>query len=265
MQDNILTLIKELRAMLYLQSKGGKGSGGWGHKGRSGQHGGSKTSSGGLWKIGASSDSSISERKKLAKKLSNVKARRRARKRRHELSVIRSKVGGKMTRERGQKIADALATRFGMPSTKVVESERKGTAAHVGSKDEIHINPGFINDPASLTSNAMAKNKKEIITHEYGHIVHTELTLNPNQAKHGLSGKASVREAVGISYNASLVSKMERIAKKWGPKLSEYASTNGEEYFAEAFTAYNRGPSQHNKIHPDVLKIFRGLDDKESS
>lgn len=48
--------------------KGSKGSGGWGHAGRPKKHGGSLADSGGLRKIGASSGSSISERRELASK-----------------------------------------------------------------------------------------------------------------------------------------------------------------------------------------------------
>lgn len=74
--NGLLTLARHLRIchkeyLVYL--KGGSGSGGWGHDGRQGKHGGSQAGSGGLKKIGVTSRAGISRRKKLAKKVSTTK------------------------------------------------------------------------------------------------------------------------------------------------------------------------------------------------
>lgn len=69
--SGLLTLVRHLticHKRYLIQAKGGRGSGGWGHAGRLGKHGGSKTGSGGLKKIGAWRGSSLSERRELAKK-----------------------------------------------------------------------------------------------------------------------------------------------------------------------------------------------------
>lgn len=67
--------------MLYARNKGSRGSGGWGHDGRQGKHGGSEAGSGGLSRIGASSKTPIKERRSLAKgvttsKKPSIKARK---------------------------------------------------------------------------------------------------------------------------------------------------------------------------------------------
>ncbi len=64
--ENVLILIEECRQLIKL--KGSRGSGGWGHSGRPGKHGGSKAGSGGLRKIGAKPGSSVENRRKLASK-----------------------------------------------------------------------------------------------------------------------------------------------------------------------------------------------------
>lgn len=73
MTEKVLNLIIELKHILYLRSKGGQGSGGWGHDGRLGKHGGSKAGSAGLSKIGAKPGGMISRRRKLAKRVSDAK------------------------------------------------------------------------------------------------------------------------------------------------------------------------------------------------
>lgn len=59
--------------MLSLRTKGGQGSGGWGHDGRLGKYGGSKASSAGLSRIGARPGGKVSRRRKLAKRASDAK------------------------------------------------------------------------------------------------------------------------------------------------------------------------------------------------
>lgn len=93
MTKKVLNLIAELKYMLYLQAKGGKGSGGWGHDGRLGRHGGSKAGSAGLSKIGARPGGMVSRRRKLAKRVSDDKKPGiHSRKVRERLATVSGKV-----------------------------------------------------------------------------------------------------------------------------------------------------------------------------
>lgn len=94
MQNNILDLITELKYILYLQSKGGQGSGGWGHDGVPGKHGGSKAGSGGLHKIGLKPGAKLSSRRDKAKKVTRKKRQYRQEDRvfRREATKIRKNV-----------------------------------------------------------------------------------------------------------------------------------------------------------------------------
>lgn len=74
--NGLLILTKHLQMWHkehLIRLKGGSGSGGWGHDGRQGKHGGSQAGSGGLKKIGVTPRAGIARRKKLAKKVSTTK------------------------------------------------------------------------------------------------------------------------------------------------------------------------------------------------
>lgn len=77
--SGLLILAKHLlmcHKRYLIRTKGGRGSGGWGHQGRPKKHGGSLAGSGGLKKIGAWRGSSLSERRELAKKKKPVSAKK---------------------------------------------------------------------------------------------------------------------------------------------------------------------------------------------
>jgi hypothetical protein len=47
----------------------------------------------------------------------------------------------------------------------------------------------------------------------------------------------------------------------WQFLLSKYGGANTNEYIAESCTVYMRRPaSDHYRIHPELLRIFRSLD-----
>lgn len=98
MEDNVLSLITELKYLIYLRAKGGKGSGGWGHSGRKGKRGGSKAGSGGLSKIGANPKMHPYKRKKLAKKVTEEKRLiRKARATRRKVLAIQDRATKQLT------------------------------------------------------------------------------------------------------------------------------------------------------------------------
>ena len=169
--------------------------------------------------------------------------------------------GSDMTLVKARHIVDNLAKRFGMPNIDVVESDAKWTAAHISSGNRININPRLIDNLREYPDDfALPVNQSEIIIHEYGHIIHSELSFNPLYGHHKLGANAALRNAADVSWGESLTSKLDGIARRDGMRLSEYATKNAEEYFAEAFVAYVRGKSWHDKINPEVLTIFRDLD-----
>lgn len=81
-----------------------------------------------------------------------------------------------------------------------------------------------------------------IIYHEYGHVLHL------------IDGR------IGSRINEFIASE-KPLDRGWNYLLSKYASTNDREYVAEAFSLYMHAPeSQHYRIHPALLKIFREED-----
>lgn len=165
----------------------------------------------------------------------------------------------------GKEIVRGLSGRFGMPDVEVIEGadgEDTVFAAATARDGKIQVNSQLINDPLTYDpkyNDAAPINAKEVIIHEYGHVTHLELKLNEKYVDLGLA-KPSVLAEHGIEWGSSLTAKLERIAKGEGGKISDYATKNGEEYFAEAFVLYNRGKKWHEKINPDVLKVFQQLD-----
>lgn len=61
----------------------------------------------------------------------------------------------------------------------------------------------------------------------------------------------------GIEWEDSLAFKLEEYARKHGDEVSEYAMTNGEEYFAEAFVRYTQG--RGDEIFPELFDLFERI------
>jgi hypothetical protein len=90
-----------------------------------------------------------------------------------------------------------------------------------------------------------SKQAQNIMYHEYGHVLHL------------------VDKSIGAEINAFL-RESDPLRKGWPNLLSEYARTNGKEYVAEAFALYmNAHPSEHYRIHPKLLAIFKKADRKK--
>jgi hypothetical protein len=90
-----------------------------------------------------------------------------------------------------------------------------------------------------------ADQARNITYHEYGHVLHL------------------IDKQIGSQIDNFLNNYTPRL-KGWGSLLSEYAMTNNKEYVAEAFALYmGRDKSEHYRIHPKLLDIFKKLDRKK--
>ncbi len=93
----------------------------------------------------------------------------------------------------------------------------------------------------------------DIAVHELGHAVQNDLSVN---AVGGVTDflPPSVMRQMGVDFDLSLYRRLDSIAKSKGHLISEYADTNANEYFAEAFAAYIKGDKKI--IDSDLVKIF---------
>jgi hypothetical protein len=156
-----------------------------------------------------------------------------------------------------------LGERFGIPVNGVIESDNYNSVSRIGLGNKVEVNFDLLNSSSSYMDydrSALPKTPKDVLVHEYGHLIHSELAFNPSYAKYKLSGSSELRNMAGVTWEESLTRRLEGIAKTHGSLLSDYASKNAEEYFAEAFLAYTRGGNTRDKIHPEVLAIFKDLD-----
>ena len=86
--------------------------------------------------------------------------------------------------------------------------------------------------------------RRSTIYHEYGHIVHLANKGNPE---------------MGREINDFLKNHQPR-KNKWDLLISRYADDHDDEYIAETFSLYMLDESQHYRIHPELLKIYRRYD-----
>jgi len=95
----------------------------------------------------------------------------------------------------------------------------------------------------SQSSLAPAADQATVTTyHEMGHVLHL--------LHEDMKGKID-----------SFLQKERPIKSGWSLLVSEYSAANGKEYVAESFAIYMTQPkSQHFRIHPGLLKIFRDRD-----
>ena len=171
--------------------------------------------------------------------------------------------GGKIDKQSAEKIVSGLSDRFGTSNVRVNTTDDWNIAANARDKD-ILINPDALNSDTMYDpkySDGVSRNAKEIIIHEYGHVIRLDLMLDPKYLPLDLS-KPSNYYAVGRTSENSLGLRLWGIAKREGYKISKYASTNDDEYFSEAFVLYNRGSRYWGRINQEVLQVFRSLDNK---
>ncbi|MFY0682607.1 MAG: minor capsid protein [Thalassovita sp.] len=94
----------------------------------------------------------------------------------------------------------------------------------------------------SITTQNGSSERAKTIFHEYGHVLHL------------------IDKTAGVRIEAFL-QKQRPVQKGWALLVSKYAGTNKYEYVAETFAIYMTKPrSEHFRIHPDLLSIYRSLD-----
>jgi len=85
--------------------------------------------------------------------------------------------------------------------------------------------------------------RRRIIYHEMGHALDLVKNTNADMGRDLAAIKSTRPTCTG-----------------WGYIVSEYSTSNGEEYVAESFALYMTDTAQHYRIHPDLLQIFRKYD-----
>lgn len=94
----------------------------------------------------------------------------------------------------------------------------------------------------SITAETADAERAKTIFHEYGHVLHL------------------IEEEPGKKINAFLQSE-QPTSQGWDLLVSKYAGANEYEYIAETFAVYMTKPaSEHYRIHPKLLTIYRELD-----
>jgi len=171
-----------------------------------------------------------------------------------------------MTIQHAKDIVSKLANRFGMPEVNVINDTTIGTFANASVLGGgIAIDEELINEVLDLeNSDTVAKNKEEIIVHEYGHIIQERLMNDEKYFGYGFSRPSMYYErGIGEQARESLGQRLFSIAKNKGGLISEYATTNDQEYFCESFVLYVRGKKWHDKINPELLDVFKRIDNVE--
>jgi len=85
---------------------------------------------------------------------------------------------------------------------------------------------------------------RSTVFHEYGHYIHLQ------------------DDSIGPALNAFLVKERPR-STGWNLLVSVYGNSNDKEYIAETFAIYMGMPeSEHFRIHPELLAIYRKMDKK---
>ena len=102
---------------------------------------------------------------------------------------------------------------------------------------------------------AVIESKEDVIIHELGHKAHN-LMMQSDRYGTDFLIPSELRKR-GIKYEDTLGSKIETIARSEGVKLSEYATTHGGEYMAEAFTSIVKG--EKNRVNKDVASVIQRM------
>lgn len=101
-----------------------------------------------------------------------------------------------------------------------------------------------------------ADNLDEVITHEFGHYVESNVLRNPkNFNLINDFADSNFRNSNNIVWDSTLQARLDNIAFKEGIKVSEYATKNAEEYIAESWIAFTK--KDYDIINPELLKIFK--------
>ena len=158
------------------------------------------------------------------------------------------------------------ASGFGENAESSAARENKSAARYIKERDVALVNPkpGIVIDQRvrdrvkqmdalggrpynwcmDSTSTDSAFRVRSTVFHEYGHLIHLQ------------------DDRIGPEINAFLLRERPR-KTGWNLLVSVYGNTDDEEYIAETFAIYMELPeSEHFRIHPELLAIYRKLDKK---
>jgi hypothetical protein len=158
------------------------------------------------------------------------------------------------------------ASGFGENAAKSAALEIESAARYIKERDAALVNPkpGIVIDQRvrdrvkqmdalggrpynwcmDSTSTDNAFRVRSTVFHEYGHLIHLQ------------------DDRIGAEINAFLLKERPR-KTGWNLLVSVYGNTDDEEYIAETFAIYMQLPeSEHFRIHPALLEIYRKLDKK---
>ena len=93
-----------------------------------------------------------------------------------------------------------------------------------------------------------------MVIHELAHGIETDLMFGEFEEITDLMSPELLRQR-GIPFSDSLWPQSDIIASTEGLKISEYATTNNNEYFAESFVRYMQGRTE--VINSRYLNIFK--------
>jgi len=96
------------------------------------------------------------------------------------------------------------------------------------------------------------KSIDDVIVHELGHGIQHDL----RQSIPAWGSPSTLRNA-GIDFTSGWDSRLQRISQSEGLRISQYAATEGDEYFAEAWVRFVSG--DHDAINPDLLSVFKDI------
>lgn len=130
-------------------------------------------------------------------------------------------------------------------TSKQYELERQALLAASVTDEEVkrrvkQMKPGEYS--WTITAKDAASERAKTMYHEFGHVLHL------------------IDEGLGKKINEALT-ETKAFRGQWGLLLSKYATSNPAELVAESFAHYMTAPkSEHYRIHPRLLEIFREAD-----
>jgi len=127
----------------------------------------------------------------------------------------------------------------------------------VWSRDELDYMQQRLNTLESIVNQprwSVGSDISDIVVHEFGHALNTDLMMGKYEGIIDFLPPSKLRE-LGLDFTSTLSAQIDKIALETGVAISEYASTSGQEYFAEAFTSFMLG--ENLPINLRLLEIFR--------
>jgi len=101
----------------------------------------------------------------------------------------------------------------------------------------------------------VAENMDDVITHELGHEIQFALDTNSTYGYDFM--RPSLLRKEGVKFESTLQSSIDAISFKDGGLVSEYATVNGLEYFAESFLSYSKG--EKGLVNPRLTTLFKKI------